>query len=216
MPEVRSSNISGLLRGQALPDERIVIHAHRDHGLWPGANDNGSGLGTMLEVARALVDAAPRRTIEFLCTSAEEGVTKGAAAYVEARQAEGSIREIRAAIDLDMFGTGGKTKLVELGYWPDMDPVPHTEWLMQWAERVADELGYEIGRMTATWGIAESARFLEAGVPAMWFWKPDDFYYHSVHDSVDKVDGNSLKAVGDITAVTAWQLAEADELPTES
>ena len=32
-------------------------------------------------------------------------------------------------------------------------------------------------------------------MPAIWFWKPDDFYYHSVHDTVDKLDGNSLKAV---------------------
>jgi Zn-dependent M28 family amino/carboxypeptidase len=216
MPEVVSWNISGILKGCELPNERIVVHAHRDHGLWPGANDNGSGLATMLEVAKALAGTAPRRSIEFLCTTAEEGVTKGAAAYVEAQRAEGKIGQIRAAIDLDMFGTGGKTKLVELGYWPDMEPVPHTEWLMRRAERIADELGYDIGRMTATWGIAESARFLEAGVPAMWFWKPDDFYYHSAHDTVDKMDGNSLKAVGDITAITAWQLAEADGLPSET
>lgn len=216
MPEVTSWNLSGTLRGRELPDELVVVHAHRDHGLPPGANDNGSGLATMLEVARALHDARPRRSIEFLCTTAEEGVTKGVAAYIEARQREGTLGRIRAAVDLDMIGTGGKTKLVELGYWPDMDPVPHTEWLMRWVEGIADELGYDIGRMTATWGIAESARFLEAGVPAIWFWRPDDFYYHSTEDTADKLDGNTLKAVADITAIALWQLAEADELPAET
>jgi aminopeptidase YwaD len=215
MPDVTSWNISGIHRGRELPQERIVIHAHRDHGLPPGANDNGSGLSTMLEVAGALRGERPRRSIEFLCTTAEEGVTKGAAAYVEAQRREARLGEIRAAIDLDMFGTGGRTKLVELGLWPDMEPVPHTEWLMRQLEEVAEELGYDIGRMTAEWGIAESARFLEAGVPAAWFWKPDDFYYHSVHDTVDKLDGNSLKAIGDITAIAVWQLAEADELPRD-
>ena len=92
---------------------------------------------------------------------------------------DGSLGQIRAAIDLDMFGAGGKLKLVELGLWPDCEPIPHTEWLMQWIERIADELGYDVGRMTATWGVAESGRLIEAGVPAAWFWKPDDFYYHS-------------------------------------
>jgi aminopeptidase YwaD len=216
MPEVQSWNVSGILRGREWPEERILIHAHRDHGLHPGANDNGSGFGTMLEVAHAFGGTEPRRSVEFLCTTAEEGVTKGIAAYIEAQQAEGRLGGIRAAIDLDMFGTGGKLKLVELGLWPDTQPFPHTEWLMQWAERVADGLGYDVGRMTATWGVAESGRLLEAGVPAIWFWRPDDFYYHSVHDTVDKLDGNALKAVADITATTVWQLATADELPREA
>jgi len=214
-PEVTSWNVSGVLRGAELSGERILVHAHRDHGLWPGANDNGSGFGTMLEIAGALATSRPRRSIEFLCTTAEEGVTKGIAAYIEAQQAEGLLSQIRAAIDLDMFGTGGKLQLVELGLWPDTEPIPHTEWLMQWLERVAEELGYDVGRMTATWGVAESGRLIQAGVPAAWFWRPDDFYYHSVHDSVDKLDGNCLKAVGDITAITVWQLANADELPRD-
>jgi aminopeptidase YwaD len=216
MPEVESWNVSGILRGREWPDERILVHAHRDHGIHPGANDNGSGFGTMLEVARAFAGTEPRRSVEFLCTTAEEGVTKGIAAYIEAQQTEGRLGGIRAAVDLDMFGTGGKLKLVELGLWPDTQPFPHTEWLMQWAERVADDLGYDVGRMTATWGVAESGRLLEAGVPAIWFWRPDDFYYHSIHDTVDKLDGNALKAVADITATTVWQLANVDELPREA
>jgi aminopeptidase YwaD len=216
MPDVRSWNVSGVLRGSEWPEERVLVHAHRDHGLHPGANDNGSGLGTMLEVANALVGSEPRRSIEFLCTTAEEGVTKGIAAYIEARQHEGTLGQVRAAVDLDMFGAGGKLKLVELGLWPDCDPIPHTEWLMQWLERIADELGYDVGRMTATWGVAESGRLIEAGVPAAWFWRPDDFYYHSVHDDVDKLDGNTLKAVADITATALWQLANADELPRDA
>lgn len=216
MPEVSSWNVSGILRGKERPDERVIVHAHRDHGLHPGANDNGSGFGTMMEVARAFAGTEPGRSIEFLCTTAEEGSTVGAAAYVDAQRRENRLAEIRAAIDLDMFGTGGKLKLVEVGLWPDTDPIPHSEWLMRWVEGIADDLGYDVGRMTATWGVAESARFLEAGVPAIWFWKPDDFYYHSPYDTLDNIDGNSLKAVGDMTATTAWQLAEAEDIPREA
>jgi Zn-dependent M28 family amino/carboxypeptidase len=213
--EVESANVSGTLRGSELPDEAIVVVAHRDHGLHPGANDNGSGFGTMIEVATALAELRPRRSIEFLCTTAEEGTTPGVAAYIDALRSEGKLEGIRASIDLDMFGVGSKLKLVEVGLWPDTEPLPHTEWLMQRLESVAEELGYDVGRMTASWGVAESGRFLEAGVPAAWFWKPDDFYYHSVHDTIDKLDGNSLKAVADITAIAAWRLANDDTLPRD-
>jgi Iap family predicted aminopeptidase len=214
-PTVASWNVSGVLRGGELADECVVIHAHRDHGLAPGANDNGSGYGTMLEIASAMASLRPRRSIEFLCTTAEEGTTPGVAAYIEARRADGTLPQVRAAIDLDMFGVGGKLRLVELGLWPDTEPIPHTEWLMQRLEAVAEELGYDVGRMTAPWGVAESGRFIQAGVPAAWFWRPDDFYYHSVHDTVDKLDGNALKAVADITAIGVWRMANDVDLPRE-
>jgi hypothetical protein len=215
MGEVESTNVSGVLAGSDRPDETLIVHAHRDHGLYPGANDNGSGFGTMLEIASAMTGMQPRRSIEFLCTTAEEGTTPGVAAYIEARRAEGSLGAVRAAIDLDMFGVGGKLKLVELGLWPDTEPIPHTEWLMQLLEGIAGELGYEVGRMTAPWGVAESGRFIEAGVPAAWFWKPDDFYYHSVHDTVDKLDGNALKVVADITALAVWRMSNDEALPRD-
>jgi Iap family predicted aminopeptidase len=216
MKDVESRNVSGTLRGSEWPDETLVLVAHRDHGIPPGANDNGSGYGTMVEIAAAMAGMRLRRSIEFLCTTAEEGTTPGVQAYIESRRDEGTLGDVRAAIDLDMFGVGGRLKLVELGLWPDTDPIPHTEWLMRRLEGVAEELGYDVGRMTAPWGVAESGRFLQAGVPAAWFWKPDDFYYHSVHDGIDNLDGNSLKAVADITAIAVARMADDDALPREA
>jgi aminopeptidase YwaD len=213
MGEVDSSNLSGVLAGRRLPDEQVLIVAHRDHGIYPGANDNGSGVATLLEVAAALAGSGPSRSIEFLNTTAEEGVTTGVAEYIAARRRERTLDQIKAAIDLDMFGCGGKLKLVEVGHWPDAPPLVHSEWIMRRIEAVADSLGYEVGRMVSTWGVAESGRFLAAGVPAAWYWKPDDFYYHSPEDTLDKLDGNSLKAVADITAIVVWQLANAPALP---
>ena len=58
-PTVTSWNVSGVLRGDEWPDERIVVHAHRDHGLQPGANDNGSGSARCSRSRSALADAAP-------------------------------------------------------------------------------------------------------------------------------------------------------------
>ncbi|MFH1834480.1 MAG: hypothetical protein ABH877_05595, partial [bacterium] len=98
--------------------------------------------------------------------------------------------------------------LVETGLWPDSEPIVHPEWLNRLLEDIASDFGYHLGRMTAEWGVAEEARYIAAGVPSAWFWKPDDPYYHSVHDTADKIDGNSLKAVGDIAGAAAIHLAD--------
>jgi hypothetical protein len=70
-------------------------------------------------------------------------------------------------------------------------------------------LGYYVGRMIAA-TTSEETRFLEAGVPAAWFYKWDDYYYHSEHDSPEKIDANSLKAVADIVAIAIWRLANEE------
>ncbi|MEW6273687.1 MAG: M20/M25/M40 family metallo-hydrolase [Bacillota bacterium] len=198
----KSYVVSGLFRGTELPQERVGILAHRDNGFPPGANDNGSGTGTMLELVRVLTRHRYRRTIEFISSTSEEGVTQGIYEYIQQHK-EDLQKNMKALFDLDMFGVGGRLNLVDLGYWPDSKPIKHDEELMQMIESIADDFGYYVGRMTASWGVAESGRFLEIGVPAVWFWRADDPYYHSRHDTADKIDGNALKAVGDLTAVAA-------------
>ena len=61
--------------------------------------------------------------------------------------------------------------------------------------------------MTAGWGVSESGRFINIGVPAVWFWKADDPYYHSKHDTPEKIDGNMLKVVGNLTGVALTRIA---------
>ncbi len=85
-----SPNVVGLLRGSdpQLRDEYLVYSSHLDHvgigdavdgdSINNGAFDNASGTAAMLEIARALVAAKPRRSILFLATTGEEKGMKGA------------------------------------------------------------------------------------------------------------------------------------------
>lgn len=198
--------ISGFHRGTDPLGARIGIVAHRDNGYPPGANDNGSGTGTMLEVARVLTQFRFKKSIEFISSTAEEGVTQGIYEYIQKNR--GDLQQnMKALIDLDMFGIGGRLNLVDCGYWPDSAPIKHDEELMKSIESIADDLGYYVGRMTAGWGVAESGRFLDIGVPAVWFWRSDDPYYHSKYDTTDMIDGNALKIVGDLTLIAVSRLA---------
>jgi aminopeptidase YwaD len=200
--------ISGILKGSQLPEERVGILAHRDNAIAPGANDNGSGTGTLLEIARVLSRTKPKRSIEFISTSGEEDATPGAWSYCRVHKTE-LIKNMKALLDMDMISVGGIVKQVEKGEWPDSRPVVHPAWLLKKVDDVAAELGYGFGRMIAAWGVPEEGRFNEIGVPATVFWAADDPYYHSVFDTIDKINPSGLKAVGDTVAVVAWELANA-------
>jgi Zn-dependent M28 family amino/carboxypeptidase len=80
---LQSSNVLGLLEGTDLKDEYVFITAHYDHLgkrdtlIYYGADDDGSGTVSVLEMAEAFVKAkaagkGPRRSIVFMTVSGEE------------------------------------------------------------------------------------------------------------------------------------------------
>ena len=204
--ERESVIVSAFLKGTEFPEERVGILAHRDNAIAPGANHNGSGSGTLLEVARVLSQKKPQRSLEFISTTAEEDATPGAWAYCQTHKAD-LVKNMKALLDMDMISVGGIVKQVKKGQWPDCEPIDHPDWLIQMVNEVAADLGYGFGSMIAEWGVPEEGRFNEAGVPATVLWAADDPYYHSIHDTVDKVNPNNLKAAGDTVALVAWRLA---------
>jgi len=113
-------NTFGIIRGSELPDEMVIIGAHRD--AWgPGAGDNVSGTTSVLEAARALGALAkrgmrPKRTVVFATWDAEEWGLVGSTEYVE----DDSLRLMRGAVaylNQDVaasgpnFGGGGSPSL---------------------------------------------------------------------------------------------------------
>jgi aminopeptidase YwaD len=199
-----SDHVAGVLRGSKRPDDRIIVLAHRDIPLSPGANDNASGTATMLEVARLLCDQPADCSVVFLSIAGEEGRAEGSAKYIEALGDE--IGTVKAAISVDMIAAGGPLRLVDRVHWPDRSPEVLTPWLTEMLQRSASSLGYQLERYETASG-ADAGRFLAAGVPSAWFWKPDDFRYHSREDKPEHVDANAIKAAADIIADTIVTLA---------
>lgn len=99
----------------------VVIGAHQDSiNLWlpsilaaPGADDDGSGTVTIMEVFRALlnstdvVDGKATNTIEFHWYSAEEGGLLGSQAIFQSY--EQTKRDVKAMLQQDMTGYVQKT-----------------------------------------------------------------------------------------------------------
>lgn len=84
---VPSSNVLGMIKGSEKPDEFLVISGHYDHLgkdtenniIYPGANDDASGVVTMLEIARILSSGKPpKKSVIFAALTGEESGWLGA------------------------------------------------------------------------------------------------------------------------------------------
>ena len=85
--EKSGANVIGFLPGKTNPERFIVITAHYDHvgiqkgKVFPGANDNASGVAAMLYLAAKLHAVAIRHSFLFLATDYEEAGLYGAKAF---------------------------------------------------------------------------------------------------------------------------------------
>ena len=225
--------------GAIKPEERIVLAAHVQE---PGANDDGSGCGTLLALAAALAQTAngralqpPGRTLTFLWIDEIRGSRQWLTADPE--RAKG----VQYMFSLDMTGedtakTGG-TFLIEKQADPSAvwtrPSDPHTEW---GAGQVKAEslkgsllndlhLAVSLRRAKDTkWvvrtnpyeGGSDHTAFGDAGIPSVLNWHFTNRYYHTNLDRPDKTSALEMVNVGVAVATSAWFLATADERDANS
>ena len=112
---LQTHNVLGMIEGTdpVLKHEWIILGAHYDHegrteaGLFPGADDNASGISGILEIAEAYMLAGqqghhPKRSIIFAGWNAEERGLLGSWAYT--KQPIVPLDKTIAVINLDMIG----------------------------------------------------------------------------------------------------------------
>jgi Zn-dependent M28 family amino/carboxypeptidase len=113
--EVESPNVVAVSPGSdpTLAKEYVALSAHLDHlgigepiggdRVYHGAMDNGSGVATMLEVARMLHDsgAHPKRSLLFVIVCGEEKGLLGSKYFAAHPTVDG--KSIVADINVDMF-----------------------------------------------------------------------------------------------------------------
>ena len=94
----------------ALPG--VLITAHHDSvGAGPGASDDGLGVASIVETARAIAAAKrPRRTIVAVLTDGEEAGLAGADAFVRGHPLAANVR---ATVNVDSRGSSGPSQMFE-------------------------------------------------------------------------------------------------------
>ena len=121
---LHSCNILGIVEGydRRLRDEYIVVGAHMDglgavevtvdgkaqRRIYPGADDNASGVATLIELARltAANNWLFARSVIFVAFGAGECGTAGSWYFVN--RAFGEIGSVKAMVNLDMLGRGNE------------------------------------------------------------------------------------------------------------
>jgi hypothetical protein len=107
------NNIIGIIEGSDLKDEYIILSAHYDHmgimndGIYCGADDNASGVSSVLEIARIVSKAKKegrglRRSLVVLFPAAEEMGLIGSNYYVN--NPVFPLADAKACINVDMVG----------------------------------------------------------------------------------------------------------------
>jgi hypothetical protein len=167
----------------------------------PGANDGGSGVAVLMELARVLSEDPPDHGVEILLFDGEdlgrpghpEEYSQGAQHLVRewATITEGAPFPA-AVVVIDMVGDS------DLEFHPEAASMQAAPDLTRRIWRAAKRIGHgKLFRDSRPRGIWDDHRpFLQAGVPAALMIDLDYPHWHTVRDTIDKCSPDSLEIAG--------------------
>lgn len=218
------SVVDARIKGSERPQEEVFLVAHLCHPK-PSANDNASGSGLLMEVARtasALISSGkierPKRTLRFLWVP--ETVGSVALLSLHPEMYDGLV----AGINMDMVGEDQSQcrSTLCMDCTPDSLPSYLNDFVYSMVERANAEYDpmVKIGMVsnfrharTPFTGGSDHAEFNEStvGAPCISLTQWPDMFYHTSMDTIDKVSEDSLRRVGWAVTVAALTLADAGE-----
>lgn len=184
--EALSENVIAILEASTDTDKRVVLGAHFDGVDTPAANDNGSGVVALMEVARlAMTKQDQLKTdLSFVFFGAEEAGLYGSTHYVEIAS-RGSLSNIVGMINLDMVGIGTELQVNTINQQDRLT-------LAQGAVEVAKTLDYPV--VSLEMGRSDHVPFAESGIPSVMLAAGPFDNYHTDDDTAVAIDTAMLKA----------------------
>ncbi len=238
---VMTENVVAYVEGSdpVLKNEVVVVSAHLDHvgddgtgedQIYNGADDDGSGTVTILEIAEAFQKAkedghGPRRSILLLHVTGEEEGLLGSEYYAD-REPIVPVAQTAANLNIDMIGRydpergfettdyvyiiGGDLISQDLS---DMNAAVNdatgTDLLLSDRFNSPDDPN-QFFRRSDHWN------FGKYDVPFIFYFTGTHEDYHGVGDSADKIDYQRMARIGRLIFGTAWEIANRDERPVVS
>jgi len=236
----KSHNVIGKLEGSDanLKDEYIIYTAHWDHlgkhpelqgdQIFNGAVDNASGDAAVLQLAAAFskLNPPPKRSVLFMCTTAEEAGLLGAKFY--AQHPLYPLEKTLADINIDSMNVWGKARDVEdtsFGF-STLDDILATAAKRQGRVAIPNSRP-EKGSIYR----ADNFEFSKAGLPSLYIGKgehlisrpetaplrSDEFDLKDYHQVTDQIqpDWDLTGAVQDVDLLleVGYQVANGDKFP---
>jgi hypothetical protein len=209
--EREAANVIGMIPGSDphLKEEVVIISGHLDGGgkdpdgvVYHGANDNASGIGVFLEIARVMVAnrAAPRRTMLFIGWGAEEQGGWGSRHFITYPLIP--LDRIQSVFVLDVVGRGdGEFYLFGAGHFTDQ------------FEAIKKEIDPDllIGFKAREDAGSDQYYFQQKEIPSYFAHNiREDSISHTPEDRTDALDPKVLEKVGRLFYHAALAAADMD------
>jgi hypothetical protein len=221
-PPIDGVNVAGIVRGTVDPAHFLVVSAHYDHlgirdgKLYPGADDNASGVATMLAAARWFRAHPPKHSILFVAFDGEERGLKGSEAFVAAPPVP--LAQMLVDLNFDMVSRNVDKEIFVTGTYqnpqlkPLLEPVrAHAQPTILFGHDSPEPFWDVLEDWTEQ---SDQGAFDDQGVPFLYLGVADHPDYHQPGDTYEHIDPpfflgvveSVLDLVGALDAADAAQL----------
>lgn len=228
-----TSNVLGVLEGTDKKDEYVIITAHYDHEgkrdgvIYYGADDDGSGTTTVLELAEAFSLAkkagkGPRRSIIFMTVAGEEKGLWGSAYY--ANNPIFPLEKTTVDLNIDMVGRVGEeyqnnakdsaNYVYIIGddkLSSDLEPITN-KVNNQYTKLKLDRKYNDPNDKNRFYYRSDHYNFAEKGVPVIFYFNGVHADYHRPTDTPDKINYPLMAKRAKLIYHTALEMANRDEM----
>jgi len=226
---LKSENILGFIEGTDLKEEIVVLSAHYDHigydngQVCNGADDDGSGTVSVLEIAQAFALAkkegkSPRRSILFLNVSGEEKGLLGSQFYTE--NPIYPLTNTIADLNIDMIGrTDNNHDNDQYVYLigsdrlsSDLDVIAR-QCNKLYAQLELDYTYNAESDPNKFYYRSDHYNFAKKNIPVIFYFSGVHEDYHKPTDDVEKILFPKTAQIARLIFHTAWELANRDDRP---
>lgn len=220
-----SENVASIIHGSEYPNEYIVLSAHLDahgtHGgqIYNGADDNGSGSVSLLEIAESFSDAVkegfpPKRSIVFLHVTAEEKGLIGSKYYVN--NPLYPLQNTIANLNVDMIGRIDPKREVKN---PNYIYLIGSDKISQELHDISENVNSKYTQLKLDYKYndendpnrfyyrSDHYNFAKNNIPIIFYFSGTHEDYHKPSDTPDKINYNLLKKRTKLIFHTVWELA---------
>lgn len=230
--KVKSENVAAFIKGTDKPEEYLVISSHLDHiGISPngeinnGADDDGSGTVSLLEIAEAFKMAAdagngPKRSILFLHVTGEEKGLLGSQYYTDYDPIF-PLENTVANLNIDMIGRIDPKREGDRNYVYLIGSDKLSTELHNLSERINDE--YAQIELDYTYNDendpnrfyyrSDHYNFAKNNIPIIFYFNGTHDDYHRPGDTPDKINYDLLENRSRLIFYTAWEITNRNDRP---
>ncbi len=216
---IKAYNIAGVVEGSdpERKDEYIILGAHYDHlgyelkneerVVFPGADDNASGVASIIELGRYFAQNPHllKRSLIIVAFDAEESGLIGSEYFVN--NSPVPLESIKVMFSMDMVGMYEANQGVELKNMASL------EGGVRLAEEVADQQSIQISKTAQNiQRRTDSAPFERKGIPAIHVFTGTNSPYHKPGDTYDLLDYEGMYKINSLMKELVAELSAKDKL----